>query len=943
MSIDYGKTLNLPNTEFPMRANLPKREPECLDKWEKLDIYNKQLEKNEGKPKFILHDGPPYANGGIHLGTALNKILKDMIIKYHSMNGYYTPYTPGWDTHGLPTEQRAIKELGLNRNEVGPVVFRDACRDFAIKYLNVQRDAFKRLGVRADWDNPYVTLTKDFEAMQIDVFGAMVKKDYIYKGLRPVYWCPDCETALAEAEIEYMDDDTLSVYVKFAVKDDKGVIKNITGTLDNVYIVIWTTTIWTLPGNLAISLNPDFSYSVIKANNEYYVMATELVESVMKSVNIDEYEDVGKVKGQDLEFVTCQHPFLDRESLVILGDHVTLEAGTGAVHTAPGFGEDDFRVCQKYDIPVIVPVDSKGMMTDEAGELVAGMFYKKANKVIYKEIEDNGSLLASEKINHQYPHCWRCKNPIIYRATEQWFVSIDAFRDDALKEIKNVRWLPEWGEDRISSMVRDRSDWCISRQRIWGVPIPIFYCKDCGKELVNDDTLRRVKELFAERGSNGWFEVSSEEILGGAHKCSECGGTSFEKEKDIMDVWFDSGSTHHAVLENDRFPDLDRPADLYLEGSDQHRGWFQSSLLTSVAMGKGAPYKAVLTHGYVVDGEGKKMSKSLGNGIDPDDVIQKYGADILRLWVASTDYKTDIRISQDLLKQLSEVYRKIRNTAKYMLGNISDFDPNKDQLEYDELLEIDKWALSRLYNLLKKVNDSYGAYEFHLMFHAIHNFCVVDMSNFYLDIIKDRLYTSKPESKERRSAQTAMYRILDTLVKILTPVLSFTAEEIWGFMPHVESDEIESVQLNDWPVLDSVYDNKPLQEKWNKIISIRSDVSKALENARMNKEIGHSLNAKVTIFADGETYDFIDSIKDSLVAIFITSGFELRKIEDADNEANLVSGENNPDMKVKVETADGEKCERCWMYSTTVGESHEHPHICGRCEENLPDDLEVEA
>ena len=800
MDIDYGKTLNLPRTEFPMRANLPQREPAYVEKWEKMDVYKRQLEKCAGRPKFILHDGPPYANGGIHLGTSLNKILKDIIIKYYSMNGYQAPYTPGWDTHGLPTEQRAIKEKKLNRHEAGAVAFRNACREIGEKYIDLQRNAFKRLGVRGDWNNPYITFTKDFEAMQIDVFGAMVKKGFVYKGLKPVYWCTDCETALAEAEIEYMQDDTTSIYVKFPVKDDKGVLKKFTGSLDNVYVVIWTTTTWTLPGNLAISLNPDFSYSVVKAGNEYYVIATDLVESVMKAARIDKYEDAGRLMGKELEYVVCRHPFLDRDSIVILGDHVTLEAGTGCVHTAPGFGAEDFQVCQEYDIPVVVPVDSKGYMTSEAGKF-EGLFYAKANDAIFENLKANNYLLAAEHISHQYPHCWRCKHPIIFRATEQWFVSIDGFRDEALEAIKEVKWIPEWGMERISSMVSGRSDWCISRQRLWGVPIPIFYCKECNKELVNDDTLRRVMELFAERGSNAWFELEADEILAGAHKC-DCGCSEFTKETDIMDVWFDSGSTHYAVLENDRFPMLSSPADLYLEGSDQHRGWFQSSLLTSVAMGKKAPYKAVLTHGYVVDGEGRKMSKSLGNGIDPEEVINQYGADILRLWVASSDYRTDIRISKDILKQLSEIYRKIRNTARYILGNTSDFNPNKDAVAYEDMLEIDKWALLRLYKLLDKVNEAYKEYEFHLMFHGIHNFCVVDMSNFYLDIIKDRLYTLKPESKERRSAQTAMYIILNTLVKILSPVLSFTTEEIWEHMPHMEGEEKDSIQLNDWPVLD---------------------------------------------------------------------------------------------------------------------------------------------
>ena len=932
MSIDYGKTLNLPKTDFPMRANLPQREPEYLKKWQDMDVYHKQLKKNEGKPKFILHDGPPYANGGIHLGTSLNKVLKDIVIKYKSMNGFETPYTPGWDTHGLPTEQRAIKELGLKRHEVGPVVFRDACRDFAMKYLNIQRDAFKRLGVRADWDNPYITLTKDFEARQIEVFGEMVRKGYVYKGLRPVYWCTDCETALADAEIEYMEDKTTSIYVKFPVKDDKGVLTQFTGSLENVYVVIWTTTTWTLPGNLAISLNPDFSYSVIKANNEYYVMATDLVENVAKATGLSDYEDVGRVMGSDLEYVVCKHPFLDRDSIVLVGDHVTLEAGTGCVHTAPGFGAEDFQICQKYKIPVVVPVDAKGMQTEEAGKF-AGMYYEKTNKAILEDLKQNGYLLAAEEVVHQYPHCGRCKEPIRFRATEQWFVSIDAFRQKALDEIKNVKWVPEWGMDRITNMVADRSDWCISRQRIWGVPIPIFYCKECGHELINEDTIKRVRDLFAERGSNAWFEVDTNEILGKEYVCEKCGCKEFRKETDIMDVWFDSGSSHHAVLENDRFPLLERPADLYLEGSDQHRGWFQSSLLTSVATGNNAPYKTVLTHGYVVDGEGRKMSKSLGNGIDPDDVISEYGADILRLWVASSDYKTDIRISKDLLKQLSEVYRKIRNTARYILGNTSDFDPDKDFVEYEELCELDKFALLRLYQLVDKVNEAFETYEFHLMFHAIHNFCVVDMSNFYLDIIKDRLYTSKPDAKERKACQTVMYTILDTLVRLLTPVLAFTTEEIWEFMPHRSSDNTESVQLNDWPVPDKKYNNKALDEKWSEIIRIRSDVSKALELARNNKTIGHSLNAKVTLYADGSEYDLLKNMENDMVTILIVSDFELCKLAEAPE--NAFSGEESDNIKIKVETAAGEKCERCWMFSETVGQNHEHPTLCHRCSENI--------
>ncbi len=926
MSEDYGKTLNLPQTDFPMRANLPQREPEFLNKWEEMDIYHKQLEKAKGRPAFILHDGPPYANGGIHLGTSLNKILKDIVVKYHSMAGYYTPYVPGWDTHGLPIEQRAIKELGLKRHEVGPVVFREACEGFAMKYLDIQRNAFKRLGVRADWENPYITLKPEFEARQIEVFGEMCKKGHIYKGLKPVYWCPDCETALAEAEIEYADDTTLSIYVKFQVKDDKGLFGGVADK-DKINFVIWTTTTWTLPANLAICLNENFEYSIVKANGEYYVFAAELVENTMKAAGIAEYETVAKYQGKDLEGIVCKHPFLDRDSLVILGDHVTLEAGTGCVHTAPGHGAEDFIVCQKYKIPTVVPVDSKGYLTKEAGPF-AGLYYEKSNPAIIERLTQDGRLLASEKISHQYPHCWRCKEPIIFRATEQWFASIDSFRDDALEAIKTVKWVPEWGQERITNMVKDRGDWCISRQRIWGVPIPIFYCKDCGKELITDESIKAVADLFREKGSNAWYALEASEILPKDTKCS-CGHGEFTKETDIMDVWFDSGSSHAAVLEER--DELAWPADLYLEGSDQHRGWFQSSLLTSVATRGGAPYRKVLTHGYVIDEEKRKMSKSLGNGIDPADVIKEYGADILRLWVASSDYTTDIKISKDLLKQLSEVYRKIRNTARYILGNINGFNPDTDSVDYSGMNELDRWALYKMTNLIRKVNDAYSSYEFHMMFHAIHNFCVVDMSNFYLDIIKDRLYTSKADSKERRAAQTVMYEILQALVRMLTPVLAFTTEEIWQFMPHRAGDDIESIQLNSWPEVNEKYIDTALAEKWDRILALRSDVSKALEVSRANKIIGHSLNAKVIIFADGADYDFVKSIEADLVTIFIISDVELKKLQEA--PAEVQNGEEMPGIKIAVEQATGEKCERCWMYSEYVGKDEKHPTLCRRCSE----------
>ncbi len=922
--MDYGKTLNLPQTEFSMRANLPQKEPAILDDWNKQDLYHKVLKHNAGKPSFNLHDGPPYANGDIHLGHTMNKVIKDIIVRYKNMSGYCAPYVPGWDTHGLPIEKQAIKKLGVNRHEVGPVKFREVCRDFALGYVNNQKEQFKRLGVIGDFDDPYVTLKPEFEAKQIEMFGTMAKKGYIYKGLKPVYWCADCETALAEAEIEYQDDKTKSIYVKFEVTDDKGLFADIYKKVKKVYYVIWTTTTWTMPANLAICLNADFDYSIVKNGDEAYVVATGLLENVMNVGGIADYEVIGEFKGSDLEYMVCRHPFIERDSLVIVGDHVTLESGTGCVHTAPGHGTEDFIVCQKYKdkIGIVVPVDAKGYMTADAGEF-EGLSYKEANVAIFNKLESTGALFASEDILHSYPHCWRCKEPIVYRATEQWFASVDGFKDEALKAIKDVKWIPSWGEDRITGMVRDRNDWCISRQRIWGVPIPIFYCKDCGKELINDDTIKVISDLFREKGSDAWFAMTPAEMLAGHDfKCPDCGCGEFTKETDIMDVWFDSGSSHAAVLQTR--PELSWPADLYLEGNDQYRGWFQSSLLVSVANFGTAPYKSVLTHGMVIDLEGNKMSKSKGNGIDPLDVINKNGADILRMWVASADYTSDVKISNDLIRQLSEGYRKIRNTARYILGNISDFDPKKDMISCDNMEEIDKWAMLRLNALAKKVRDAYDSYDFHIVYHSIVNFCVVDMSNFYLDIIKDRLYTEKADSAMRRSAQSAMYIILSNIVRFISPILAYTSEEIWKAMPHLDGENTESVLLNDMPSYDETFTDSALKEKYDTLIALRSDVAKALELARAEKIIGSSLGAGVTIYAQGKTFDEINALKDLLETVFIVSSVNL-----VNGEGEGIKGENK-DITVKVEEAKGEKCERCWLIRD-LGTDPKHPTLCPRC------------
>ena len=917
---DYGQTLNLPKTDFPMRASLPEREPVILEEIFENGLYEKMLKKNEGHKSFVLHDGPPYANGEIHAGHALNKILKDTVVRYKSLQGFYTPYIPGFDTHGMPTEKKAIEKLGLDRSKIPVTQFRDTCRDFTDKYKDVQIKGFKRLGVLGDWDNPYITFDSKLEARQIGVFGDMYKKGYIYQGLKPVYWCTDCETALAEAEIEYKDVTSSSIYVKFPVRDSKGKFD-----AKDTAIVIWTTTPWTLPGNTGITVGADFDYSIVDVGKEKYIIATALVDNVMNEAGIKDYKELQTLKGSDLEGVLCRHPFLDRDSRVILGSDdtvaVELTEGTGAVHTAPSYGKEDYLAGIKNGLEIIVTVDSKGYQTEGAGPF-AGMFYAKSNKEITKWLDENGYLLKEREISHSYPHCWRCKKPVIFRATEQWFASVEGFRKQALEAIKNVKWYPEWGEERISSMIRDRADWCISRQRTWGVPLPIFYCEECKAPYVTEESIKKIQEIFAQKGSNAWYDMSVEQLMPEGAKCAKCGHTHFRKETDIMDVWFDSGSTHQSVLVERGLP---YPADMYLEGNDQYRGWFQSSLLTSVATNGVAPYKEVLTHGFVTDGQGRKMSKSLGNGVSPEDVANKFGADILRLWALSADYTGEVSLSDDILKQISEVYRKIRNTARFILGNTSDFDPDKDMVEYENLQEIDKWALTRLNKLVKDCTENYDRYSFNNCYHDINQFCVIDMSNFYLDIIKDRLYTSKVDSVERRAAQTTMYIILDNLVKLLAPMIVFTAEEIWKAMPHKKNEQVESVMLTDFPKPNAQYDNADLSEKWDKIIELKDIVAKELENARADKTIGHSLNAKVTIYAQPKEYEFIKENLELLRTVFIISDLE------------VLENERKDDVKlgVKVEQAPGEKCERCWMYSTTVGEDKQNPTICHRCSEAI--------
>ncbi len=912
--MDYRDTLNLPKTDFPMRANLPNREPEMLERWDGMDINRLARENRKGAEQYILHDGPPYANGDIHMGTALNKVIKDIINKYKTMRGFDCPYVPGWDTHGLPIEHQIIKTKKVKRKEISDVEFRRMCHDYAMKYVDIQREQFKRLGVRGDWDNPYLTLHPEFEGRQIKVFGAMAKKGYIYKGMRPVYWCASCETALAEAEIEYGNKVSESIYVKFPMIDDLGKL----GGTEKTYCLIWTTTAWTIPANLAIAVHPEFDYVLVDAGSERYLLAEGLLEEVSGLAGSEEpWPVLKKLKGSDLKGMRCRHPLFERDSILLTGDHVTLEQGTGCVHTAPGHGHEDFEIGQANDLPVLSPLDDRGIFTDEAGPY-SGMRYDQGGKAVTEDLEKEHALVNRSDFEHQYPNCWRCKQPVLYRATEQWFASIDKFRREALKAINNVNWTPSWGEERIYNMVSERQDWCISRQRVWGVPIPIFYCNACNTHLINEDTIQAVSDLFSREGSDSWFTREAEEILPDGTNCSSCGHNQFRKEKDTMDVWFDSGSSHDAVLETR--PELRWPADLYLEGSDQYRGWFHSSLLTAVATRGEPPYDAVLSHGWVVDGEGKKMSKSMGNVIAPEQIIKQYGADILRLWVSSADFTSDIHLSENILKQLIEVYRKIRNTTRFLLGNCSDFDPAEDSIEFESMEEIDRWALFRLNGLVEKVTRAYENYEYHQFFHAIHNFCVVDMSNFYLDVIKDRLYCSTPGDPARRSAQTAMMLILEYMVKLMAPILTFTSEEIWQHLP---GQHRESVQLSDWPATNPEWNNQELNKRWQALLEVREEVTWALEQARKEKVIGGSLAASVTIWADGPTYEILNEYRAYLPVLFIVSTSNLEAGRDQ-APGQATPGQRVP-VSILVEAAPGHKCPRCWI----ITESDEE--LCSRC------------
>ena len=928
--MEYKETLNLPKTTLEMRANATKKEPETQKFWEEHEIYEKNIAQRDKANKFILHDGPPYLSSEkIHVGTALNKILKDILIKYKSMSGFYAPYVPGYDGHGLPIENKVVKNIKGGREALTPAELRAKCREFAWNSLKGQESEFKRLGVWGDWEHPYLTINPEFEAEQVRVFGDMYKKGYIEKGLKPVYWCASCETALAEAEVEYADHTSTSIYVRF--KFDEEATEKIGKLVDlpnkNVYAVIWTTTPWTIPSNMAISMHPRFDYTFFTYKNDVYVIAQGLLASFLEGVNWEEKDInvIGSVKGADLELLNTNHPLYNRKSPIILGEHVTLDAGTGAVHTAPGHGLEDYEVGCRYNIEVFSPLDSKGVWTEIVGDKdLEGIPYYKGGKIVIEKLQNCGALLAAADINHSYPHCWRCKNPVIYRATPQWFVKVEKFRDATLEAIKGVKWIPASGEARISNMVQGRTDWCISRQRAWGVPIPVFYCEECGEPIVTDETIENVAKMFEKESSDAWVKYSAEELLPKDFVCPKCGKKHFRKEKDIMDVWFDSGVTWRAVVEKRSEQLGHTPVEMYLEGSDQHRGWFQSSLLTSMAVQGKAPYKSVLTHGFVFGEDGRKMSKSLGNYIRPDDIIKNYGADILRLWAASVDYRNDTKIGDNIIKQLAEIFKKTRNTARFLLGNIFDFDPAKDYVKYEDLKPIDKFALHKLNKVVEEVTVAFDNYEFYKYFQCLQNFAAVDLSSFYLDIVKDRLYTAGKKSVSRRACQTVLYETLQVLVRILTPVMPHQAEDIWQNTPEMQRGGLESILLADWVKFNKDWDNAQLEEDFTKILKTREVVTRAIEPLRAEKKVGSSL--EVAVYVKSDDSEILKANAKDLADIFITS--QAYVADEAPAEVLNEYTENG--ITVWVTKAEGEKCERCWKFRK-LGEHAGHETICSAC------------
>ncbi len=928
--MDYRATLNLPQTKFNMKANLSQKEPMYLKRWEKEDLYGQIQEASSQKPLYVLHDGPPYANGHIHLGTAFNKILKDIILKSRRMAGFNAPYIPGWDCHGLPIEHNVDKELGQKKDQISKLSKRGACRKYAEKWIKIQKNEFKRLGVLGDWDNPYLTMNYDYEATIAREFNRFLLTGAVIRNKKPVYWCSTCTTALAEAEVEYYDHTSPSIYVKFHVDEDLTDIDPALGG-DKVFTVIWTTTPWTLPANLAVAFHPDFSYAAVQVAEETWIMAQDLVENVMGELGIEDFKILATFSARGLENRNCRHPFIDRNALMVLADYVTMDVGTGCVHTAPGHGADDYQTGLRYGLEVLSPVDDHGRYTAEAGPY-EGKQIPEVNDQIIGDMQKSGALIHRNDIRHSYPHCWRCKKPVMYRATPQWFISMEntGIRDKALDCIRQVHWTPAWGMQRIYSMVEGRPDWCLSRQRTWGVPITVISCVSCGEIVKSETLIKKIDELFLQEGADAWFKHEISDFLEEGTVCSGCGGMEFKKEEDILDVWFDSGVSYAAVSE--RRSELRSPADLYLEGSDQHRGWFHTSLLASVGTRGQAPYKGVLTHGYVVDGQGKKMSKSIGNVVAPGEVIEKYGAEILRLWVASEDYRDDVKVSDEILRQISDSYRKIRNTIRYMLGNLSDFDPQKDGIDFLDLPELDRWALSRFEELRKKVVAAYERYEFHSIYHNLNYFCGMTMSAFYLDILKDRLYTSGKTSNSRRSAQTALFTILDGMIRLMSPILSFTAAETWEHLYHLDqTDRLDkSIFFADFPSAITGLLDKETEVRWQRLIDVRAEITKALEIARREKIIGHPLEAEVLVSISGDLGDFLQREMDLIKEISIVS--LLNGVEELpDIGLAPFFSEEIPGLSLMVRPAEGAKCERCWTHSTSVGENSDHPAICERC------------
>ena len=924
--MDYKQTLNLPSTEFPMKANLARREPEQLKEWEQQKLYETIRKASKGREPFILHDGPPYANGNIHIGTALNKILKDIIVRSRQMAGFDAVYVPGWDCHGLPIEHNVDKELGDKKKSLTRSQVRKLCRTYAEKFIDIQREEFKRLGVMGDWTHPYLTMNYEYEAVIARECMKFGLSGDLTRSKKPIHWCFTCRTALAEAEIEYQDESTASIYVKFPLKDDLAAdYPALAGK--KVSVVVWTTTPWTLPANLAVALHPDFEYVAVDVGNgEVYVLAKDLADACMRTFGVRDYSVLAGLDPRRLERKRCRHPLYGRDSVIVLGTHVTLDAGTGCVHTAPGHGREDYEVGLQYGLDAYSPVDDRGRFMPDV-DFFSGQFVFEANRRISAKLKEEGFLVSEGAFKHSYPHCWRCKQAVIFRATPQWFISMDktGLRRKSLEEIDRVQWIPAWGRERIYGMIENRPDWCVSRQRAWGVPITVFYCEKCEALLLDEDIIDRIYRLFAEHGADVWFEREAADILPPGPRCRKCGHAQFVKEVDILDVWFDSGVSHAAVLEVRK--DLRWPADLYLEGSDQHRGWFHSALLTPVGTRHRAPYKSVLTHGFVVDAEGRKMSKSLGNVIAPKQVIDKYGAEILRLWVSASDYREDIRISDNILSQLSDAYRRIRNTCRFMLGNLYDFKPETDAVPAGRMLEIDRFTLHKLQLLVEKARRAYDLYEYHTIYHALHNFCAIDLSALYLDILKDRLYTSPAGSLERRSAQTVLTALLDALARIMAPILPITAEEVWRHMPAAPG-KAASIHMALLPSPDAALMDAGLAERWERLLQVRGEVTKALEEARVKKLIGHALDAAVTLSAGGELYEALAPHAAELRSLFIVSAAELLK--DAALEGAVESAEVKG-LRIRVEPAAGPKCERCWVHETSVGASAEHPGICARC------------